>query len=122
MNRAELRRQKRQKEKYQKVYTLTYEDIQRIKHQATLDAMSIAFVCMCSIAISTARDLLGFGRIRIGRFMDRMMLKYEAYMEDQLDKTLTDTERYDFDTMIKFIKEETGYDILAKLNEVNKIT
>lgn len=112
MNRAEFRRQKRKAEEKKRVYTLTYDDIVRLKKEAAREAMDVAFVCMLAIPCLTMHDVFGFGKTRLTRMMDSFMTKYDCFMDD-FDKK--GDERFDFDAMIKIVKDETGYDILKKL-------
>ena len=53
-----------------RVYTLTEDDIARIKQDATNEALNKAYVLMLGIPAMTLRDYFGYGSVRLERFTD----------------------------------------------------
>ena len=117
MNRAEYRRRKKADAKKQKTYTLTQEQLDAILQDHELQIMHLAFVVMLSMSCLALRDAFGFSTVRLTRFMDNVMVKYECFIEDQRDKMLSQYEKYDFAAMINVLKKETGVDILSALEK-----
>ena len=110
MNRHEIKRQRRELERKNKKYTLTVREIENIKNTAVTDAVNLAFPLVCGIAGIVVRDKWGFGPVRMKRFMAQMLSSYEDFaigncsIEDDLQA----------------IKEETGYDIIEMIAQIDK--
>lgn len=98
MNRSEKRRQDRLLSKQTKTYTLTQEQIDKIKEEATMAATRRAFAIMLGMPMMVLRDQFGFGKKRLSLFTDKVFDIYEAYEDDRL--SLVD--------MHKTIESETG--------------
>lgn len=76
MNRAERRRQGKEKDK---VYYLKQSEINAIKEEAVKEAVGKAFALMYYIPTMVLRDKWGFGKERLGRFADQVTDMYESY-------------------------------------------
>lgn len=122
MNRAEMRRQKRAEAKADKVYHLTKAQLDRIVAEATeraikqllMDRVEKNFVVMMMLPCVALRDVFGFGKERITRFMDNVVTKYECMIDDHDHKR---RDSYDFDTFVDLLKEETGFDVAEYLQQ-----
>lgn len=104
MSRAERRQADRETAKLQKTYTLTVAQIEKIKKDATMEATKKAFLMMMGFPLLTLRDKFGFGKVRLNKFMDKMLNLYEAYENDYVD----------LDDLNNTILEETGVTLLEK--------
>lgn len=114
MNRAERRRQKRNAEKAEVTYNVKRDQLEWDKKVAQAEIVKPAFGIMLSIAMLALRDEFGFGASRIERFYDAVMLKWEI-MHDDFDRIGTD--KYNFETFIKVIKDEIGFDLYDRLKK-----
>lgn len=81
MNRAE-RRRSANKEK-PKTYVLTADQIEQIKRDAVATATRRAFLLFLSIPVMVMRDKFGFGKIRLGRFMDYALIWFESVQDNE---------------------------------------
>jgi hypothetical protein len=104
MSRAERRQSDRETAKLQKTYTLNVAQIEQIKKDATMEATKKAFLMMMGFPLLTLRDKFGFGKVRLNKFMDKMLDLYEAYENDYVD----------LDDLNNTILEETGVTLLEK--------
>jgi hypothetical protein len=82
MNRAERRKNKLSAEK-PKTYTLTMDQIEKIKYDAVDEATYKAFLMFLSIPVMVLHDKFGFGKQRLGKFMDYCLIWYEAVLHDE---------------------------------------
>lgn len=64
-----------------KVYTLTEDDIARIKQDATNEALNKAFVLMLGIPAMVLRDKFGYGSVRLERFTDGTFDYYDSFQK-----------------------------------------
>lgn len=96
MNRAERRRNERTKK--EAVVNIKRNDIDKMKKDATDKAVSRAFVLMMNVPLLVLRDKYGFGAKRLGKFMEYMLLQFEAIQEGYVN----------FDEMKTALEEETG--------------
>lgn len=116
MSRADIRRQQREERKGKAVMQLTRDQVMEIavkaveKHGEEV-AGKLAeknFIVMLGLSCWTLHDIFGFGKGRLTRFIDNALTKYECMIEDY-DKRRKDG--YDFDTAVRLLKEETGFDL-----------
>ena len=109
MNRAERRRQGKEKDK---VYYLKQSEINAIKEEAVKEAVGKAFALMYYIPTMVLRDKWGFGKERLGRFADQVTDMYESY----------DLGYISFEDMCTTIYEETGVQLMktAKQLEIRR--
>ena len=90
-----------------RVYTLTEDDIARIKQDATNEALNKAFVLMLGIPSMVLRDKFGYGSVRLERFTDRCFDYYDSFQKG--DITLQDC--------LDCLKEECGISIVEKAKQ-----
>ena len=98
MNRAE--RRKNGITKNQKTYTLTADQIAKIKR----DAVDEAFGMLLAVPVQVLRDKFGFGKIRLDRFLHYTLGWTENIHNGEI--SLADT--------MKLCEKETGYKIGRK--------
>lgn len=79
MNRRERRRQGINDKP--RTYTLTDQQIAKLKADAVKEASEKAFIAMLGLPMITLRDGFGFGRVRLERFMDRLIEEYKCFDE-----------------------------------------
>lgn len=116
MSRAEIRRQQREERKGKAVMQLTRDQVMEIvvkaveKHGEEVAGKLTEknFIVMLGLSCWTLHDIFGFGKDRLTRFIDNALTKYECMIEDY-DKRRKDG--YDFDTAVRLLKEETGFDL-----------
>ena len=102
MNRAERRRSARQQAAKTKTYLLTEEQIEEMKRDAVQTATRRAFLMFLSIPVMILHDKFGFGKQRLGKFMDYALIWYEAVQENEV-KMLE---------LVKIAKDECGIDTI----------
>ena len=90
-----------------RVYTLTEDDIERIKQDATNEAMSKAYVLMLGIPSKVLRDKFGYGSVRLERFTDGCFDYYDSFQKG--DITLQDC--------LDCLKDECGISIEEKAKQ-----
>ena len=90
-----------------RVYTLTEDDIERIKQDATNEAMNKAYVLMLGIPSMVLRDKFGYGSVRLERFTDGAFDYYDSFQKG--DITLQDC--------LNCLKEECGISIVEKAKQ-----
>lgn len=95
MNRAERRRNKQQSAEKTKTYVLTQDQIDKMKRDAVNEATRKAFAMFLSIPVMVLHDKFGFGKQRLTRFMDYVLVWYESVQagETPLRELLTVAER-----------------------------
>lgn len=81
MNRAERRRSARQEKP--RTYVLTEDQINQIKQDAVQTATRRAFLMFMAIPVMVLHDKFGFGKIRLGRFMDYVLIWYESVQNNE---------------------------------------
>ena len=81
MNRAERRKQKNASSP--KTYVLTEDQIVEIKRKAVQEAMRKTFLLFMSIPVMVLHDKFGFGKLRLGRFMDYAVMWYESVHDNE---------------------------------------
>lgn len=106
MNRAEMRRMKREQQKSHKTYNLNHAQISDIKKQATDDAVRTAFILMFGLPLMALRDKFGYGKMRLERFSDALFDLYDSFEKGY----------FTIDDINKTIYEETG----MRIEEVRK--
>lgn len=99
MNRQERRRRKIGDKP--RTYTLTDQQIARLKANAVKEASEKAFVAMLGLPLLTLRDEFDFGRIRLERFMERLLEKYKCFDEGYVG----------LEELKQVIEDETGVKI-----------
>jgi hypothetical protein len=122
MNRAEIRRQKRQEEKGEGRIYITKSQLDRIVAEATdkaldklmLERLEQNITVMMSLPLVSLHDRFGFGPKRTRELLDDMMVKWDCMNEDYKAHR---REGYSFDTFVNILKEEKVIDIVAYLNE-----
>ena len=82
MNRAERRRSARQEKP--KTYVLTEDQIEKIKYDAVDEATRKALLMFLSIPVMVLHDKFGFGKQRLGKFMDYVLVWYDAIIHDEV--------------------------------------
>lgn len=90
-----------------RVYTLTEDDIERIKQDATNEALNKAYVLMLGIPSMVLRDKSGYGSVRLERFTDGCFDYYDSFQKGYI--TLQDC--------IDCLKEECGISIEEKAKQ-----
>lgn len=90
-----------------RVYTLTEDDIERIKQDATNEAMNKAFVLMLGIPSMVLRDKFGYGSVRLERFTDGTFDYYDSFQKGNI--TLQDC--------LDCLKDECGISIEEKAKQ-----
>lgn len=98
MNRAERRREKRQKNP---TYNLNQAAIDNIKRQAMNDSVSVATMLMLAIPCMVMRDKYGYGKKRLERFVDECLDLFDSYNKGYVS----------FEDLHNCLKEETGVTI-----------
>ena len=81
MNRAERRKNKQSAQK-PKTYVLTEDQITKMKQDAVKEATRKAFFMFMSIPVMVLHDKFGFGKIRLGRFMDYALIWFESVQDN----------------------------------------
>lgn len=122
MNRAEIRRQKREAAKADKIYHITKAQLDKIVADATdkaldklmLDRLEQNITVMMSLPLVSLHDRFGFGEKRIKELLDDIMMKWDCMNEDYLAHR---REGYSFDTFVNILKDEGVIDIVAYLKE-----
>ena len=124
MNRAELRRQKRMEAKNDAVFTVTREQLRKMVADGVSRGLNAeferrlametdkCFVVMMTLPCVALHDTFGFGNDRLLRFMENVLTKYDCTVDDFDHKR---KEGYDFDTFIRLLREETGFDVAQLL-------
>lgn len=105
LSRAEKRRMARERDRAQKTYTLTQNQIDQLKKEATLEATKKAFIIILGFPMLALRDQFGFGKKRLNEFMGKMLDIYDAYEEGYI--TLED--------LHETINKETGVKIAGRI-------
>ncbi len=77
MNRAERRKLGKSAPKT-KTYVLTEDQINQMKRDAVREAARKAFLMFMSIPVMVLHDKFGFGKQRLGKFMDYALVWYES--------------------------------------------
>lgn len=99
MNRQERRKNKDAAKP--KVYTLTEDQIKQIRYEERNKAIDAAFTAMLGLPLLALRDVYGFGKERLERFIDNLLEKYDSFREGYI--TLEDLQQT--------IKDETGVEL-----------
>lgn len=102
MNRAERRRSARQQTAKTKTYVLTEEQIEEMKRDAVHTATRRAFLMFMSIPVMILHDKFGFGKQRLGKFMDYALIWYESVQNDETHLL----------ELVKIAKDECGIDTI----------
>lgn len=84
MNRAEMRRAKRENSKKQKTYTLTQAQIDSIKQEAIKEAVDKAFLLMLAIPVMVLHDKWWekSAKKRCPKFVDQCLDLYDSFEKD----------------------------------------
>ena len=102
MNRAERRKNKQSATK-PKTYVLTEDQINKMKMDAVNEATRRAFLMFISIPIMILHDKFGFGKKRLGKFMDYALIWYEAVQNNEVKLV----------ELVKIAEEECGISVLS---------
>ena len=81
MNRAERRRSAVTTKP--KTYVLNEDQIRQIKREAVNQATNKAFRMFLSIPVMVLHDKFGFGKMRLSRFMDYVLVWYESVQDNE---------------------------------------
>ena len=95
MNRAELRRAKRNKSK--KVF-MTEEEISKMKSDAVDEAFDKVFGCLFTLPLIALREEYGFGKKRLQVINDKMTDMLKEIEKDELD----------LNSLVKIMEEKYG--------------
>lgn len=90
-----------------RVYTLTEDDIARIKQDATNEALNKAYVLMLGIPAMVLRDKSGYGSVHLERFTDGCFDYYDSFQKGYI--TLQDC--------IDCLKDECGISVVEKAKQ-----
>jgi hypothetical protein len=82
MNRAERRKQKNASQP--KTYVLTEDQIEKMKQDAVNEATRKAFLMFISIPVMVLHDKFGFGKMRLGKFIDWCLVWYESVQKGEV--------------------------------------
>ena len=82
MNRAERRKQGKSAPK-PKTYVLTEDQINQMKLDAVNVATRRAFLMLMSIPVMILHDKFGFGKQRLSKFMDWVLVWYESVQNNE---------------------------------------
>lgn len=95
MNRAERRKNKQMSAERPKTYVLTQDQIDKMKQDAVNEATRKAFLMLLSIPVMVLHDKFGFGKQRLTKFMDYVLLWYASIQQGEtpLRELLTVAER-----------------------------
>lgn len=110
MNRSERRRQERSTTKSQATYTLTQEQIDKIKRDATEVATKRAFTIMLGFPMMVMRDKHRYGKNRMERFVNDVLDVYDSYAKDYVS----------LEDLHDVITKETGVDLRERLKGETK--
>lgn len=83
-------------------YNLKASEIEKIKKEASEEAIEKAFICMLGFPLIVLRDKHGFGTKRLERFINDVTFQYNQFNEGYI--TLGD--------LIDVLKEETGTNLI----------
>ena len=81
MNRAE--RRKNAVATKPKTYVLTEDQIQQMKREVAAQATRRAFLLFMSIPAMVLHDKFGFGKIRLARFMEYVLVWYQSVQSNE---------------------------------------
>ena len=85
-----------------RTYTLTDVQIKEIKASAAKEAIEVSVKAMLGLPLIVLRDDFGFGKQRLERFEDRLILLFRCFDEGYFDLV----------TLKKVIEHETGAEVL----------
>jgi hypothetical protein len=103
MNRAERRRRKLSAAA-PKTYVLTEDQITKMKQDAAREATRRAFLMFMSIPVMVLHDKFGFGKQRLGKFMDYAVMWYESVHDNETQLM----------ELVKVAGDECGVRVLEK--------
>lgn len=103
MNRAERRRRKLNAAA-PKTYVLTEDQITKMKQDAAQEATRRAFLMFMSIPVMVLHDKFGFGKQRLGKFMDYAVMWYESVHDNETQLM----------ELVKVAGDECGVRVLEK--------
>lgn len=101
---------KRSKEKKEPTYCLTLSQLEAMKTRAVREATEAAWILMLAIPVMVLMDKHGFDREQLGKVVDEILEKYEAFEQGYF--TLEDARQV--------ILEEAGAEIQMP-NKQNRI-
>lgn len=96
-----------EKHKKEPTYCLSVRQIEDLKHRAVREATQAAWVLMTAIPVMVLMDKHGFDREQLGKVVDEIIEKYEAYEQGYF--TLDDARRVlveEAGTVIKLPEKE----------------
>ena len=119
MNRAEFRRQQKEKAKSGKTLMLTQSERDKIKEEATSIAVGRAFTLLLGMCTYSLRAEFNFGEKRLTKFIDRVMSAYDAYTAGNL--SLDDMHIIVYQETGITLQDENGNDIISDKEKHKKI-
>lgn len=110
MNRKERRKKGQRGPSVSPTYNLSIDQIEKIKKDATDDAMSKAFVLMLGLPLMALRDEFDFGKVRLERFEDKVTKLYQSFCAGNI--TLGDVHKTLYEEVglkVTGVPEDTDY-------------
>lgn len=101
MNRKERRKCGAEKPKS---YTMTEDEIKKIKRQACDEAIQTALILMMGLPCLTLIDKFNFNREQLSRLMDGVMLWYESVQNGEVT----------LEEIVTVVEEESGYSVIMR--------
>lgn len=86
------------------VINIKVSDIEKIKDEASKNAIDTAFTLMLGMPLLVMRDKYGFGKVRLERYIEQIFEIYDSFNKDYI--TLED--------MHKVLYDEVGVTITKK--------
>lgn len=102
MNRAERRRNAVTTKP--RTYVLTEDQITKLKQEAAFEATRRAFLMFMSIPIMVLHDKFGFGRQRLERFLDYVLIWLDSVQTGETP----------LNELVKIAEKECGINVLQK--------
>lgn len=110
MNRKERRKKGQRGPSVSPTYNLSIDQIEKIKKEASDDAMSKAFVLMLGLPLMALRDEFDFGKVRLERFEDKVTKLYQSFCAGNI--TLGDVHKTLYEEVglkVTGVPEDTDY-------------
>lgn len=107
MSGAKKKLLKKQEPVKEPTYTLKQSDIDRIKKDATDEAVGKALILMLGLPCMALRDKFGFGKIRLERFTDETLDLFDSLNKGYIT----------FEDCLECLHDETGISIEEKAKQ-----
>lgn len=88
-------------------YMLNRAQVEKIKEDATREAISRAFILFMGLSLNALRDEFGWGAVRLTRFSDKVLDLYDSFNAGYIT----------LDDCLNVIKDETGVDFKMMVNK-----